>query len=134
MRIQLRSRSSQSARAAFTLIEIMIVVMIIGLLAMIAIPNVRKYMETSRYQAIIANLKAIELAKTTWAAENRKADNVVPAETDLAPYFQGERFPVSVAGETYNIKAIAERPTATVPSKMKNIEAGGEISLNDTGK
>jgi Tfp pilus assembly protein FimT len=112
----------------------MIVVMIIGLLAMIAIPNVRKYMETSRYQAIIANLKAIELAKTTWAAENRKPDNTVPSETDLSPYFQGDKFPFPVAGETYNIKSIAERPTATVPAKMKNVEAGGEISLNDAGK
>jgi len=98
---------------------------------MVAIPNVKRYLETAKYQAIIANLKAIELAKQTWGNENRKGDEAVPTEADLAPYFSGERFPVPVAGESYNIKALKERPTATAGSKMKNVEAGGEVSLND---
>jgi prepilin-type N-terminal cleavage/methylation domain-containing protein len=118
-------------RAAFTLIEIMIAVMIVGLLMMIAVPNMRKYMETGRYNAIVANLKAIELAKTTWANDNRKPDNAVPTEADLAPYFQGEKFPASISGETYNINAVTERPTALTQSRLRNIEAGGLVTIPD---
>lgn len=78
-----------SLRAAFTLVEVMIAVMIVGLLTMIAVPNVKKFMETGKYNAILANLKAIELAKTTWQNENRKPDTAEPSTDELAPYFQG---------------------------------------------
>ncbi len=122
-----------SLRAAFTLVEVMIAVMIVGLLTMIAVPNVRKFMETGKYNAILANLKAIELAKTTWQNENRKPDTAEPTTDELAPYFQGGKFPSSVMGETYNIGNCtdAARPTATVPSKIRNIEAGGQVSLDE---
>lgn len=120
-------------RAGFTLVEVMIAVMIVGLLTMIAVPNVKKFMETGKYNAILANLKAIELAKTTWQNEYRKADTAEPTSEELAPYFQGGKFPSSVMGETYNIGncSDASRPTATTPSKIRNIEAGGLITLNE---
>jgi prepilin-type N-terminal cleavage/methylation domain-containing protein len=120
-------------RAGFTLVEVMIAVMIVGLLTMIAVPNVKKFMETGKYNAVLANLKAIELAKTTWQNENRKPDTAEPTPEELAPYFQGGRFPSSVMGETYNIGncSDAARPTATSPSKIRNIDAGGLITLND---
>ncbi len=111
-----------SLRAAFTLVEVMI-----------AVPNVRKFMDTGKYNAVLANLKAIELAKTTWQNEYRKADTAEPSTDDLAPYFQGGKFPSSVMGETYNIGNCtdAARPTATTPSKIRNIEAGAQITLED---
>jgi prepilin-type N-terminal cleavage/methylation domain-containing protein len=125
--------SRASLRAAFTLVEVMIAVMIVGLLTMIAVPNVKKFMETGKYNAILANLKAIELAKTTWQNENRKPDTAEPSTDELAPYFQGGKFPSSVMGETYNIGNCtdAARPTATTPSKIRNIEVGGQITLDD---
>lgn len=120
-------------RAAFTLVEVMIAVMIVGLLTMIAVPNIKKFMETGKYNAILANLKAIELAKTTWQNENRKPDTAEPTQDELAPYFQGGRFPSPVMGEIYNIGNCTDtaRPTATVQSKIRNIEAGGQITLNE---
>jgi prepilin-type N-terminal cleavage/methylation domain-containing protein len=132
MKIRTQSRSALY-RAAFTLVEVMIAVMIVGLLTMIAVPNVKKFMETGKYNAILANLKAIELAKTTWQNENRKPDTAEPTQDELAPYFQGSKFPNSVMGETYNIGNCSDsaRPTATTPSKIRNIEAGGLITLAD---
>jgi len=54
---------------AFTLVEIMIVVAIIGLLAAIAIPNFVKARETSQLNACVNNLRQIDAAKDQWALE-----------------------------------------------------------------
>ena len=72
-----------SRKSAFTLVEIMIVVAIIGLLAAIAIPNFIKAREASQKNACIANLKQIEGAKQTWALENKKVSSDTPGSTDL---------------------------------------------------
>jgi len=61
-----------SLKAAFTLVEIMIVVAIIGLLAGIAIPNFIKARETARKNACINNLRLIDTAIQQWALEANK--------------------------------------------------------------
>ena len=72
-----------SRRSAFTLVEIMIVVAIIGLLAAIAIPNFIKARESSQRNACIANMKQIEGAKATWALEQKKINTDTPQDSDL---------------------------------------------------
>ena len=121
----------RSARAAFTLIEIMIVIMIIGLIASAALPALNRNMQSARKQTIISNLRQIDMIKTQWAAENKKGDGETPAETDLAPYFNSQKFPTSVVGEKYNINPVGTRPTATVGSKLLDVPAGGEVSIPD---
>jgi prepilin-type N-terminal cleavage/methylation domain-containing protein len=124
-------RSQLSRRSAFTLVEIMIVVLIIGLLAMIAIPNVKRSLEKARLQAIKVNLRTIDSVKTQWAAENKKGGNEVPTEADLAPFFQGSKFPTPVVGETYQINAVDLPPAAVSPSKLLDVPAGGTILMDD---
>lgn len=121
-------------RAAFTLVEIMIVVLIIGLLAMIAIPNVKRSLEKARLQTIQTNLRTIDQMKTLWAAENKKGGDATPSESELAPYFQNQKFPQPVMGETYNIGSIDNSPTATIPSKLGDIPSGGTITLDGVSK
>lgn len=128
---RLRAARLAGRSSAFTLVEIMIVVLIIGLLAMIAIPNVKRALERARLQAIRVNLRTIDSVKTQWAAENKKGGNETPTEADLAPFFQGSKFPTPVVGETYQINNVDSPPTAITQSKLLDVPAGGTITMDE---
>jgi prepilin-type N-terminal cleavage/methylation domain-containing protein len=72
----------KSARKAFTLVEIMIVVLIIGILLAIAVPNFVRARASSRQKADVSNLRQIDSAKEQYAMDNRKkqGDPVVMAD------------------------------------------------------
>ena len=91
-------------RHAFTLIEIMIVVLIIGILLSIAVPNFVKAREATRTKACVENLMKIQWAKEQWALENNKpADNAV-TDADIAGSFKFlQALPDCPAGGGYDI-------------------------------
>src|SRR5262249_20204881 len=99
----------------FTLVEIMIVVLIIGILLAIAVPNFIKARETSRAKSCIANLKQIEAAKEQWCMDNKQATTSTPADTDLygsAAYVKNT--PSCPSGGTYPIGDMAPRPVCSI--------------------
>ena len=79
-------KNSVNRKAGFTLLEIMVVVMIIGLLAALCIPNFVRARTTSQTNACINNLRQIDGAKQQWALENKVATNATPGDTDIQPY------------------------------------------------
>jgi prepilin-type N-terminal cleavage/methylation domain-containing protein len=98
---------------AFTLVEIMIVVLIIGILLAIAVPNFIKARESSRTKTCIANLKQIEAAKEQWAMENKKTSTDTPSFGDLVPDYMKAQ-PSCPSGGTYAIGAVGTTPTCSI--------------------
>ena len=106
-------------QAAFTLVEIMIVVAIIGLLAAIAIPNFVKARNTAQANACINNMRQIDSAIQQWALENGKKDNDPVTSTDVAVYIKGGtiKFPSCPAGAAYVVGPLVNSvPSVTCPN------------------
>lgn len=115
---------------AFTLVEIMIVVAIIGLLAAIAIPNFVKARENAQLNSIFNNLRIVEGAKDQWALENKRGTGETIADiATISDYIKGGSVK-SVVGEVYDATKIGEPSTATLPGSVKlgTYIAGGVIA------
>ena len=87
-----------TGKAAFTLVEIMIVVAIIGLLAAIAIPNFVKARNTAQAGACINNMKQIDGAIDLFALENNKTDGDPVTGDNVKAYIKGGEMPVCPGG------------------------------------
>jgi prepilin-type N-terminal cleavage/methylation domain-containing protein len=72
--------------SAFTLVEIMIVVAIIGLLATIAVPNWVHARTNSQQNACINNLRQIDAAKQQWGLDVRAIATATPVLSNIQPY------------------------------------------------
>ncbi len=103
-------------RNAFTLLEIMIVVAIIGLLATIAIPNVKHAIDESRKKACLVNRKNIDGAKLAWSLDHRQPPEAVPTDQDLfGENTYIEHKPDCPAGGEYALKAVREKCSCSIP-------------------
>ena len=105
----------------FTLVEILIVVLIIGLLAVIAWPNFVKSRARAQAGACINNLQKIEGAKAQWAFENRKNNDDIPVMDDLTPFLNHSMTPTCPADGTYRPRRVSKSATCSL------IDIGHEI-------
>ena len=94
---------------AFTLVEIITVVGILGLLAALAIPNFIKARETALKNICIANMKQVYSAVELWACDESKQSGETPEMDDLVPDYI-KRWP-RCSGTPYAIPAVGDYPT-----------------------
>jgi prepilin-type N-terminal cleavage/methylation domain-containing protein len=98
-------------KRAFTLVEIMIVVLIIGILMAIAVPNFVKARDSSRSKSCIANLKQIDSAKEQYAMDAKLDSGATVAWSNLAgatAYMKAQ--PTCPSGGTYTLNAVGTNP------------------------
>jgi prepilin-type N-terminal cleavage/methylation domain-containing protein len=101
----------------FTLVEIMIVVLIIGILMAIAVPNFIKARQNSQDRTCIANLRQIESAKEQWAMEAGAGATSTPTQAQLvgdATTGFIKVWPTCPTSGTYTIGDMSTRPTCSV--------------------
>lgn len=99
----------------FTLVEIMIVILIIGMLLSIALPNFVRAREGAHAKACQKNLEAIFSAKERWAMDNSKGNADTPVVSDLVgtgKYIRTQ--PVCPGGGSYTINNVGTQPTCSV--------------------
>jgi prepilin-type N-terminal cleavage/methylation domain-containing protein len=114
-RIKIKMRFGKNRRrGGFTLVEIMIVVLIIGILLAIAVPNFISARERSRTQSCIANLRQIDAAKEQWAMAENAPNGAAVAWGDLVPdYIQNQ--PACPASGNYTLNNVGTDPTCSEP-------------------
>lgn len=92
----------------------MVVVMILGILLAVAVPQWMGARERTRERACLNNLKEIGNAKDRWAMENRAAGTDIPSAAQLAPEFLKGSMPICPSGGTYTIGNVDAEPSCSV--------------------
>lgn len=102
--------------SAFTLVEIMIVLAIIGIVAVVSIPNYMKARDTSQKNTCINNLRSIDRMTQQWAFEKNKVGTDTYSLTDpsLLAHFKGSSLPVCPGDGSYSAGAtLSDEPTCS---------------------
>lgn len=102
------------AERGFTLVEIMIVVLIIGILLAIAVPNFVRARESSRAKSCVANLKQIDAAVEQWAMDNKQADGAGCDWADIVPNYLKSQPSCPSGGEYATPFIVGESPTCSI--------------------
>jgi len=113
--VQRIKKTRNSSQSGWTLLEIMIVVSFIGFLAAIAIPNFIHARSTSHEKTCLNNLRQIDAAAQTWAAENNKQSLDSYTLNDIQDYFQRSTIPQCPSGGQYGPSfTVGTAPTCTI--------------------
>jgi len=91
-----------TSRRAFTLVEVMIAIMIIGLLAAMAAPAVLKAREKAQTRLCMNNLRVIHTAGEQYLFEHPDDTDITLEE--LKQFFSNEVIPECPQGGTYQTK------------------------------
>lgn len=106
----------RTRRRAFTLVEIMIVVLIIGILMAIAVPNFIRARENSRRNSCVANLKQIDSGKEQYAMDNKLTTGATVTMANLTDPSTGyiKSTPTCPSGGAYTVDVVGTAPSCSL--------------------
>ena len=112
-------------RSAFTLVEIMIVVAIIGLLAALAIPGFVKARKQSQGRRIMNDVRQMDAAIDQWALETGQTDGAAINSTGAGTYLKTPWKTTDLLNNAYSITIVGTTQIA--------ISANTKSSLGNVG-
>ena len=104
------------SKSAFTLVEIMIVVAIIGLLAALAVPGFVKARKPSQGRRIINDVRQMDAAIDQWALETGQSDGATVDTTLAATYLKGSWRAADLLGNNYVVGTVGTNQIAIAGS------------------
>jgi prepilin-type N-terminal cleavage/methylation domain-containing protein len=93
-------------KAAFTLIEIMIVVAIIGLLAVVALPSMIKARKQAQARRTLNDARQMDSAVDQWAIDYNKKDGDAIDTANAASYLKTSWKPNDVLNHAYLVSTV----------------------------
>jgi prepilin-type N-terminal cleavage/methylation domain-containing protein len=101
-----------SRQEGLALIELAIVVAVLGVMAMIALPNLFSARKTAEEKVCIANLNSIKHAKEKWGFDEKKGDDEIPSYSDIKPYLSKTQTQnICPIGGKYTLGSLSENPS-----------------------
>ena len=113
-------------RSAFTLVEIMIVVAIIGLLAALAVPGFVRARKQSQGRRIINDARQMDAAIDQWALEKGKKDGDAVVTSEAALYLKTGWKDKDLLNNTYG-------GTGLVGTQQVQVAADTKAALDNVG-
>ena len=100
------ARRTQPHKSAFTLVEIMIVVAIIGLLAVVALPAMIKARKQSQARRTLNDARQMDSAIEQWAIDYNKKDGDAIDTSSAASYLKTSWKPNDVLNHAYVVNSV----------------------------
>lgn len=121
----IRINNIRKDRSAFTLVEIMIVVAIIGLLAALAIPGFEKARKQSQGRRILNDARQMDAAIDQWALETGQTDGNTINTTSAQTYLKTLWKVTDLLGNTFNLTVVG--------TSQMSVNAATKTSLAGVG-
>jgi type IV pilus assembly protein PilA len=135
-----RKEADMSGKKGFTLVELLVVIIIVGILSAIAVPMMRANVDKAKKSEAVAALGAIRTAERLYFTENNKyvtvantawdtgsLKNYINASDLIGRYFPAGCYSVSATDTTFTAKC-----DTTVSGKAES-NTLGEVNINEGG-
>ena len=119
----MKTRAMKSKSSAYTLVEIMIVVAIIGVLAALMIPGLVKSRKQAQGKRILNDVRQMDAAINGWAMETGQSDGATIDTSAAATYLKRAWISTDILGNTYTLGTVGTNQI-TVSSTTKTALSG----------
>ena len=122
-------KTARLKNSGFTLVEVVVVAALIGVIALLVVPNFINANEKVKEDICLDNMKQIHLAKRMWALENGEDDSTQVTMTVLMNGRYLKEWPVCPLGGTYS--TVAGEAVSAMPSCSIHGSASGGDAEED---